>query len=203
MAYFRAGYTPDDYPADAEWEGRLLIERSFAVKCPSIGQHLAGTKKVQQVLADPAMLARFVSPEQAAGLSSCFAGLHGLDEAHPPPCAHPVHSVHSMLTLCLPSARHVLATCVSRDDFPLRRAASRSSVPSKRPSTLPRPTCSSRSRSMPTDQARPPPVSGRAGHPRPEPPSPFAPARPPAGLWSRAAAARPPRRRPRPSETHA
>ena len=57
LAYFRAGYTPHDYPGEAEWEARLLIERSFALKCPSIGQHLAGTKKVQQVLAAPAMLA--------------------------------------------------------------------------------------------------------------------------------------------------
>ena len=65
LAYFRAGYTPHDYPGEAEWEARLLIERSFALKCPSIGQHLAGTKKVQQVLAAPAMLARFVDPEQA------------------------------------------------------------------------------------------------------------------------------------------
>jgi len=81
VAYFRAGYTPGDYPSEAEWGARLLIERSFAIKCPSIGQHLAGTKKVQQVLAAPAMLARFVNPEQAAVLSSCFAGLHGLDEA--------------------------------------------------------------------------------------------------------------------------
>ena len=81
VAYFRAGYTPNDYPTETEWAARLLIERSFAIKCPSIGQHLAGTKKVQQVLAAPAMLARFVNPEQAAVLSSCFAGLHGLDEA--------------------------------------------------------------------------------------------------------------------------
>lgn len=80
VAYYRAGYTPDDYPTESEWAARLLIERSFAIKCPSIGQHLAGTKKVQQVLAAPAMLARFVNPEQAAVLSSCFAGLHGLDE---------------------------------------------------------------------------------------------------------------------------
>ena len=51
MAYYRAGYTPDDYPTESEWAARLLIERSFAIKCPSIGQHLAGTKKVQLVRA--------------------------------------------------------------------------------------------------------------------------------------------------------
>jgi len=80
VVYFRAGYTPNDYAGEAEWEARLLLERSLAVKCPSIGQHLAGTKKVQQVLADPAQLARFMDAEQAAVLRSSFAGLYGLDE---------------------------------------------------------------------------------------------------------------------------
>lgn len=51
--YFRAGYTPVDYPSDSEWEGREMIERSSAVKCPCLAYHLAGTKKVQQQLALP------------------------------------------------------------------------------------------------------------------------------------------------------
>ena len=42
-------YTPNDYPTEAEWDARLLLERSLAVKCPSLAQHLTGTKKVQQV----------------------------------------------------------------------------------------------------------------------------------------------------------
>jgi len=80
VVYFRAGYTPNDFPSEAEWSARTLIERSMAIKCPSVAQHLAGTKKVQQVLAQPAQLARFASDEQAAVLRSCFAGLYGLDE---------------------------------------------------------------------------------------------------------------------------
>ena len=80
LVYFRAGYTPDDYPGEAEWSARLLIERSLSVKCPSIAQHLAGTKKVQQVLALPKELARFASADEAAQLSACFAKLHGLEE---------------------------------------------------------------------------------------------------------------------------
>ncbi len=32
VAYFRAGYTPVDYPTDAEWAARLLIEQSVAIK---------------------------------------------------------------------------------------------------------------------------------------------------------------------------
>ena len=34
-----------------DWKALLMIERSTAIKCPSIHYHLAGTKKVQQVRA--------------------------------------------------------------------------------------------------------------------------------------------------------
>lgn len=46
--YFRAGYTPTDYPGEAEWQARALVERSAAIKCPTLGYQLAGTKKVRQ-----------------------------------------------------------------------------------------------------------------------------------------------------------
>lgn len=51
VVYFRAGYTPNDYPTQAQWDGRSKIEFSNAIKCPSISYHLTGTKKVQQKLA--------------------------------------------------------------------------------------------------------------------------------------------------------
>lgn len=51
VVYFRAGYAPRDYFGRAEWDARLKLERSTAIKSPNIGYHLAGTKKVQQVLA--------------------------------------------------------------------------------------------------------------------------------------------------------
>ena len=53
--YFRAGYEPGHYPSQNEWDARYLIEKSGAIKCPSIHYHLAGTKKVQQALAKPGM----------------------------------------------------------------------------------------------------------------------------------------------------
>jgi glutathione synthetase len=80
VAYYRSAYTPDDYPSDLEWQGRELIERSYAIKCPSIAHHLAGTKKVQQVLADATALRRFVSDDEAALLETSFAGLWGLEK---------------------------------------------------------------------------------------------------------------------------
>ena len=80
VVYYRAGYSPADYPADAEWDARELLERSGAVKSPSAAMHLAGTKKVQQVLAAPGTLERFVKdPETAAEMRRVFAGLYALD----------------------------------------------------------------------------------------------------------------------------
>ncbi|GLE07522.1 hypothetical protein PINS_up017949 [Pythium insidiosum] len=80
VAYYRSAYTPVDYPTEQEWLGRELIERSYAIKCPSIAYHLAGTKKVQQALADPVALRRFVSDSEAKLLETSFAGLWGLEK---------------------------------------------------------------------------------------------------------------------------
>jgi len=80
VVYFRAGYTPDDYPSDKEWDARIMIERSFSIKCPNIGYHLAGTKKVQEVISNKDVLINFVdSSEDLSALMECFAGLYNLD----------------------------------------------------------------------------------------------------------------------------
>lgn len=80
VVYFRAGYTPVDYPSEAEWRARLMLEQSSAIKCPSISYHLAGTKKIQQELAKPHVLERFIdNKDDIANLRKCFAGLWSLD----------------------------------------------------------------------------------------------------------------------------
>ncbi|KAK8221221.1 glutathione synthetase large chain [Phyllosticta capitalensis] len=82
--YFRAGYSPDDYLGDNEWGARLHIERSCAIKCPSILLQLAGCKKVQQVLATPHSphLARFLSDEETvARVKKTFAPIYPLDRS--------------------------------------------------------------------------------------------------------------------------
>ncbi|GAB2228926.1 hypothetical protein Droror1_Dr00023060 [Drosera rotundifolia] len=82
IVYFRAGYTPADYPSEAEWKARLLIEQSSAVKCPSVAYHLAGTKKIQQELAKPGVLERFVDDKNdVEKLRKCFTGLWSLDNS--------------------------------------------------------------------------------------------------------------------------
>jgi glutathione synthetase len=88
VVYFRAGYAPTDYmdgDDGVEWQARELMERSRATKCPSLGYHLAGTKKIQQALARPGILERFISDKDDGKLMrSAFAGLYSLgDDAGP------------------------------------------------------------------------------------------------------------------------
>ena len=71
VVYFRAGYVPDDYPTEAEWQARERIAASNAVSCPSLAHHLVGTKKVQQWLSEAGVLERYLlaSPETRETLS--------------------------------------------------------------------------------------------------------------------------------------
>jgi glutathione synthase len=77
VVYYRAGYTPNDYPSELEWKARGLIESSKAIKCPSVGYQLAGTKKVQQSLCEEGILERFLARDgdlHIPTLRSVFAG---------------------------------------------------------------------------------------------------------------------------------
>ena len=89
VVYFRAGYGPSDYPDESAWEARFQIERSNAIKCPTILTQLAGAKKVQQVLATPtspdtpSILNRFIkdSPKEIEDLEKTFTNIYPLDES--------------------------------------------------------------------------------------------------------------------------
>ncbi|XP_063723214.1 uncharacterized protein LOC134851175 [Symsagittifera roscoffensis] len=48
--YFRLGYSPDHYVNERCWEFVEMAELSLAVLVPSVGLHLAGTKRVQCAL---------------------------------------------------------------------------------------------------------------------------------------------------------
>ena len=80
VIYMRCGYHPDQYPTEREWEVRLMMERSIAIKSPSIHYHLAGTKKVQQELAKPGQVERFLGDKiQIDAVREIFTGLYSLD----------------------------------------------------------------------------------------------------------------------------
>lgn len=70
--YYRSGYTPDDYPTNNQYQTRFTLERSKAIKCPSIPLQLAGGKKVQQVLTEPGVLERFLCDESKYGAQGVF-----------------------------------------------------------------------------------------------------------------------------------
>ena len=57
------------------------MERSTAIISPNIRLSLAGSKKIQQVLAKPGVIERFLpnQPEKIAELRSTFTGLWGLE----------------------------------------------------------------------------------------------------------------------------
>ena len=53
VVYHRAGYEPREYADASGLEARLRIETSWAIKCPSVGGHLATLKHVQRALCEP------------------------------------------------------------------------------------------------------------------------------------------------------
>ncbi|THH08983.1 hypothetical protein EW145_g2339 [Phellinidium pouzarii] len=67
VIYFRAGYTPVDYPTPAHYAMREALSRSRAVSCPTLALQLAGGKKVQEVLTRPGVLEKFLLPVENKG----------------------------------------------------------------------------------------------------------------------------------------
>ena len=82
LVYFRAGYTPLDYFGEKEWNARYLIERSNAIKCPSVSSQLCGLKKIQQVLTDKNILAKYITEEEVEEVTSVFTSLYSLEHDH-------------------------------------------------------------------------------------------------------------------------
>ncbi|KAL5524243.1 GSH2 [Sanghuangporus sanghuang] len=60
VVYYRAGYTPKDYPTPSHYALRETLSRSRAINCPTLALQLAGGKKVQQVLTKEGVLERFL-----------------------------------------------------------------------------------------------------------------------------------------------
>jgi glutathione synthase len=86
LVYFRAGYAPTDYPDGyengIEWYAREVLETSRATKCPNLGYHLAGTKKVQQELSRPGVLEKYFPDEPIVveQMRLAFAELYSLGD---------------------------------------------------------------------------------------------------------------------------
>ncbi|KAF3063786.1 Glutathione synthetase [Daldinia childiae] len=88
VIYMRSGYGPSDYPDQSAWEARYHLERSAAIKCPTVLTQVAGTKKVQQILAtpetpsNPSILPLYIYKESASisDLANTFTNIYPLDK---------------------------------------------------------------------------------------------------------------------------
>jgi len=80
LVYYRAGYAPTDYLGENEWQAREILEKARCAKCPDLGYHLVGTKKVQQAIAKRGVLEKWLTPQDAKKMREVFAGLFSLDE---------------------------------------------------------------------------------------------------------------------------
>eukprot|EP00818_Percolomonas_sp_WS_P001167 CAMPEP_0117449614 /NCGR_PEP_ID=MMETSP0759-20121206/8035_1 /TAXON_ID=63605 /ORGANISM="Percolomonas cosmopolitus, Strain WS" /LENGTH=535 /DNA_ID=CAMNT_0005242093 /DNA_START=27 /DNA_END=1634 /DNA_ORIENTATION=- len=80
VAYYRAGYTPTDYPTQKQWEARKRIEESSAIKCPTTGYQLVGTKYIQYVMTRPGVLERYISKKESDELRSVFTGIYSMHD---------------------------------------------------------------------------------------------------------------------------
>ncbi|KAJ5241347.1 uncharacterized protein N7469_002938 [Penicillium citrinum] len=82
--YLRAYYAPDEYKSSRDWEARSHMERSAAIKCPTVLNQLSGCKKIQQVLAEPTgpdhltSFMKDISPALIARLRETFAPQYDL-----------------------------------------------------------------------------------------------------------------------------
>ena len=101
LVYFRAGYAPEDLADPDALAGRERIAHSSAIEVPTLHAQLAGAKKVQQVLTEPAVLRRFCGEDDAAALAATFAGLYGLDQPIGP---HPAAPTAADAALADPAA---------------------------------------------------------------------------------------------------
>jgi glutathione synthase len=79
ITYFRAGYRPDELESRIARQGRQLIAQATTISVPDLPTHLAGTKKIQQVLTNPQLLELFLDQEAISIVRSAFAQIYPLD----------------------------------------------------------------------------------------------------------------------------
>lgn len=81
VCYMRAGHEPREYTTDVGRAVRLVLEKSRAIKAPSLLAHLTTFKKVQQRLSMPGEVERFLNPSQAAAVRSTFMPMYPMDNS--------------------------------------------------------------------------------------------------------------------------
>ncbi|KAH3902889.1 related to Glutathione synthetase [Saccharomycodes ludwigii] len=81
VVYFRSGYSPQDFKSEQDWENRLFLETSLAIKAPSLKTQLSGTKKIQQLLTEHETLSKFIDTEKIKKITPTFVKIYPLDDS--------------------------------------------------------------------------------------------------------------------------
>jgi len=81
VCYMRGGHEPREYSTTSGLAARLQLERSRAIKVPSLLSHLTTYKKVQQRLSMPGEVERFLDSAEAAAVRSTFVPMYPLDNS--------------------------------------------------------------------------------------------------------------------------
>lgn len=84
FVYYRAGYQVEQYKNEDDWQARVNLELSQAIKCPSIDFHLSTFKKFQQAFCLDGTIQRILgdqtSKELEDELKACFTGIWSLED---------------------------------------------------------------------------------------------------------------------------
>ncbi|CAD1812730.1 glutathione synthetase [Candida parapsilosis] len=85
VVYYRSGYGPGDYDSNPTktWNARLFLEKSQAIKCPSILTQLSGSKKIQQLLTNESVIKQTlpnIDDEELSSLLSTFVRILPFDD---------------------------------------------------------------------------------------------------------------------------
>ena len=80
VVYQRAGYDVEEY-TESGLEARYQLEKSRAIKAPSLLCHLATLKIVQQKLALPGVLERFLDADKATRVRKTFMPMWPIDDS--------------------------------------------------------------------------------------------------------------------------
>ncbi|RLV92342.1 Glutathione synthetase [Spathaspora sp. JA1] len=86
VVYYRSGYSPTDYEINPEktWSARLLLEKSRAIKCPSVLTQLSGAKKIQQILTKKEIVSKLLpnsTTQDIERILSTFVAIYPLDDS--------------------------------------------------------------------------------------------------------------------------
>ena len=80
VVYYRAGYAAEEY-REPGMEARVRLEMSRAIKSPDVLTNLTTFKVVQQALAQPGAVERFLPPEKVDKVRKTFVPMHMLDSS--------------------------------------------------------------------------------------------------------------------------